>query len=46
MQELAALPLLAQPSQPMLAYEVVEVGIAVRRGVFIWTSRAQRTVAL
>lgn len=36
-QKLAALSLLAESSQPMLAHEIIEIRIAVCRGMFVWT---------
>ena len=46
MQKLAALSLLAQPTQPMLAHQIIEVRVTVRGRMSIGTSRPQRTVAL
>ena len=43
MQELTLVPFLAQPSQPVLAYQVVE---RVGHLMFVGTRVAQRTVAL
>lgn len=46
MQELAGLALFTQPPKPMLAHQIVEVGVAVRCRVFVGTGGAEGTVAL
>jgi len=45
-QELAALPLFAQATQPMLAYQIIEIRVAVCRGVSVGAFGPQRAVAL
>jgi len=46
MQKLALIALLAKPPQPMLANQIIEVGIRIGRGVSIGTGCAGGTVAL
>ena len=46
MQELAALPLLAQAAQPMLAYQIIKIRVAICRGVSVRAFGPQGTVTL